>query len=280
MRGAPGGRLAHRPDVVMRLIERRPDQIVHRGVDDDEILGLAALQIEHARDEDAGIADDQPARLEDQRAAEPARRALDDRGIGVRIGRRLVVLAIGNAEPAAEIDMLDGVAVGTQRADEFGQQREGVVERLQIGDLAADMHVDAGDLMPGSFGRMRIDLARAADRNAELVLGLAGRDLRVGPGVDVRIDAQRDRARAPLPLAIADSSSSSGSDSTLMQRMPSSTASANSRAVLPMPENMILSAAMPAASARLSSPSDTTSAPAPSRASVAITAWLEFAFMA
>ena len=51
-------------------------------------------------------------------------------------------------------------------------------------------------------------------------------------------------------------------------------------AVLPTPENMILSGGTPAASARLSSPSDTTSAPAPSLASVAITAWLEFAFIA
>ena len=65
-----------------------------------------------------------------------------------------------------------------------------------------------------------------------------------------------------------------------MQRMFWSTASASSRAVLPTPENMILSGATPAASARSNSPSETTSAPAPSRASVAITAWLEFAFMA
>ena len=43
---------------------------------------------------------------------------------------------------------------------------------------------------------------------------------------------------------------------------------------------MILSAGTPAARARLSSPPETTSAPAPSFASVAITAWLEFAFMA
>ena len=72
----------------------------------------------------------------------------------------------------------------------------------------------------------------------------------------------------PLPAAIEDSSSSSGSDSTLTQRMPSSTASASSRAVLPTPENMILSGGMPAARARFSSPSETTSAPAPSFASV------------
>ena len=59
--------------------------------------------------------------------------------------------------------------------------------------------------------------------------------------------------------------------------MPSSTASASSRSVLPTPENMIFSGATPAARARNSSPSETTSAPAPSRASVAITAWLELA---
>ena len=84
----------------------------------------------------------------------------------------------------------------------------------------------------------------------------------------------------PLPAAMADSSSSSGSDSTLTQRMFSSSASASSAAVLPMPENMILSGGTPAASARLSSPPDTTSAPAPSFAKVAITAWLELALTA
>ena len=154
--------------------------------------------IDHARDQDAGIADDQAAGLEDQRAAEVARRALDHRRIGGRIGRRLVVLAIGNAEAAAEIDMLDVMAVGAQRAHEVGEQREGVVERLQIGDLAADVHVDAGDAHALQLAGMRIDVARAADRDAELVLRLAGRDLGVGPGVDVGIDAHRDADGAPL----------------------------------------------------------------------------------
>ena len=110
-----------------------------------KVLRLAALHEQHARHQDAGIADDQPARLEDQPAVEIARRALDDIRIGVRMRRRLVVVAIRNAEPAAEIDVADGVAVGAQRAHELGQQREGIAERIEIGDLAADMHVDAGD---------------------------------------------------------------------------------------------------------------------------------------
>ena len=79
----------------------------------------------------------------------------------------------------------------------------------------------------------------------------------MGLGVDVGIDAHRRFGAAPFDAAMDDSSSSSGSDSTLTQRIPSSTASASSRApVLPMPENTILSAGMPAARARLSSPPD------------------------
>ena len=126
------------------------------------------------------------------------------------------------------------------------------------------MHVDAGDVEARELGGAGIDLARAADRNAELVLGLAGRDLGVRLGIDVGIDAHRDADVAALAGRDRRQQLELGSDSTLTQRMPSSTASASSRAVLPMPENMILSGGMPAARARLSSPSDTTSAPAPS----------------
>ena len=54
-------------------------------------------------------------------------------------------MAIRNAEPGAEVDVSDPVAVGAQRAHEVGQQHERVVERLELGDLAADVHVDAGN---------------------------------------------------------------------------------------------------------------------------------------
>ena len=121
MRGACAGSLAHRADVVVGLVEGRADEVVHRGIDDHEGLGLAALHVEHARHEDPGIAHEQPAGLEDQRAAEIARGALDDCRIGLRVRRRLVVLAVGDAEPAAEVDVRDRMAVGAQRAHEVGQ---------------------------------------------------------------------------------------------------------------------------------------------------------------
>jgi hypothetical protein len=63
-------RLADRQDVVMGFVQCRTYQVVHRGVDDDEVLRLARLHIDDAGHEDAGIADDHPPRLEHQRAAE------------------------------------------------------------------------------------------------------------------------------------------------------------------------------------------------------------------
>ena len=132
--------------------------------------------------------------------------------------------------------------------------------------------------MPGSVGGAGIERGRLGERHAELVLGLAGRDLVVGLGVDVGIDAQRDgRGLAPRGGDLAESSSSSGSDFDVeAAKMPASSAKAISRAVLPTPENTILRPGMPAASARRSSPSETTSMPAPSLASVSSTAWLDW----
>src|SRR5262249_7274520 len=116
----------------------------------------------------------------------------------LRMRRWLIIVMIGNAEPAAEIDVLDSMAVGAQRAHELGQQRKRIVERRKIGDLAADMHVDAGDLQARQPWRMGIDLARVAQWNSKLVLRLAGRDLVVGLGIDVRIDPHRDIGNAAL----------------------------------------------------------------------------------
>ena len=101
----PGRALANGADVVVRRIQRRADQIVHAGIDDDEGLGLAALYVDDARHQDAGIADDEAAGLENELAVKALGRALDDRGVGIGIRRRLVVLAIGNAQTAAEIDV-------------------------------------------------------------------------------------------------------------------------------------------------------------------------------
>ena len=175
------------------LIQRRADQVVHRRIDDHEGLFAAILHIDDFGDEDTGIADDQPAGLGDQFAVEVAQLVLDRFRIGVRQRRRAVVVLVGNAETAADIDVIDGMAIGAQRRDQILQQAEGVVEGLQLGDLAADMHVDAGDFNARQSGGMGIDGAGALPGNAELVFLLAGRDLRMRAGIDIRVDAEGDR---------------------------------------------------------------------------------------
>jgi hypothetical protein len=83
-------------------------------------------------------------------------------------------------------------------AHEIRDQRERIAERIELDDLAADVHVDAGDAHAFQLRGAGIDLAGAADRNAELVLGLSGRDLGMGFRIDVGIDAHRNRHRAAL----------------------------------------------------------------------------------
>ena len=84
------------------------------------------------------------------------------------------------------------MAVGAEHADKFRQQGKCAAERLQVDDLAADMHVDADGVHAFELGGTGIDLAGPADRNAEFVLALAGRDLGMCLGIDVRIDADRN----------------------------------------------------------------------------------------
>ena len=145
-------------------------------------------------------------------------------------------------------------------------RRKAALERLKIGDLAADMNVDADDLDALQAGRLRVGLARAAPGNAELGFRRAGGDLGVGPGIDIGIDADGDR-RASRPCAAATSLKrlklglafdieliDAGLERQLAFR-PWSCRRRKRRSARP---------GMPAASAFFSSPPDTTSAPAPS----------------
>src|SRR6202011_1552176 len=161
--------LPHRLDVVVRLVKRRPNQVVHPGIDDDEGLRLSAFEIEHGGNQNTGVPDDDTARLEDQRTPEIARSALDHGRISRGIRRRLDLVPIGNPESSTDIDMADVVTIGAQRAHEISQQGKSVVERLELGYLAPDVHIDAGNGDAGKLGRERIDFACTADGNTELV---------------------------------------------------------------------------------------------------------------
>ena len=59
-----------------------------------------------------------------------------------------------------------------------------------MGDLAADMHVDAGDLDAGQAVGALIYLAGALPGNTEFVFRFSGRDLGMGLCIHIRIDPQ------------------------------------------------------------------------------------------
>ena len=174
------------------LIERRPDQIVHGGVHDREGLLRRRLHVEHARDEDAGIPGDHASRLEQKPHIEIAHSLVDQPCVVGRERRGRFVAPVRDAEAAAEIDELDAKSGAPQGLHKLLQQREGIAERGQVGDLAADMHVDARGDDPWQLRGLPVERRRQFERDAELVLGLAGRNLVVGPGVHVGVYAEGD----------------------------------------------------------------------------------------
>src|SRR5262249_5632626 len=181
--------LYHRPNLMMRVIQRWTDEIVHGSVDDNEVLYLAALHEQHARNQNTGIADQETARLKNQSAVETASGSLDHLGVGLRVRRRLVVVAVRNAQTTAKIHVQNCVAVGAENAHELGKQRKRIAERIEFGDLTADVHVDSRNLEALELCGTGIKLTCTADRNTKLVLRPPGSDLVMGSGIDVGIDS-------------------------------------------------------------------------------------------
>src|SRR5215469_9151618 len=63
-----------RANLVISLVQHWPDKIVHRAVDNDEALHVGFLDVEHARHEDARVADQPPSGLDYYLEAEVANR--------------------------------------------------------------------------------------------------------------------------------------------------------------------------------------------------------------
>ena len=182
---------------MMRAIHRRADQIVHGGVQDQEIAALAIFDVNNPRDQHTGIARNQPPRFNLDLAAQMADRALDQRAVIQRQGRRVIGPAVGNAKPAAQIQPADVMAFGAQPLRQLGDLEIGLLERLQLGQLAADMHIDANDIDPGQAGGFGIDFRGAADRDAELVFFPPRGDFFMRARINIRVHPQRNRRGHP-----------------------------------------------------------------------------------
>ena len=61
-----------------------------------------------------------------------------------------------------------------QLCDKIAELDEGIFQRLQLLQLAADMHRHTAQVHPRQTGQTGIDPRRTVNRHTKLVLGLAG----------------------------------------------------------------------------------------------------------
>ncbi len=104
------GALHHRPEAVIGAVEAGAGQVVHAGVHDDEMLGVAGLGVEHLGHQDAGVAHQHPPGLQDEGALEALQVFQDLLPVLVRVGRRLVVVL--NPQAAAQVQVADAGCPG------------------------------------------------------------------------------------------------------------------------------------------------------------------------
>jgi hypothetical protein len=84
-------------------------------------------------------------------------------------------------------------ALGLDPVDELEHLGRGLGIGGQVGDLRADVAVDAADDDVPACRGAAVETRRVGERDAELALLQAGGDVRVRPRVDVGVDPERHR---------------------------------------------------------------------------------------
>ena len=184
------GSSLHGHDGVPGLVHGGARQIVHGGIDDAEVFFCAGLEVEHFAHANAGVAHEGSTRLQQDFALPHAARIQTFQHAVQQLvdgGRCLVV--VGNAQPTAQVDVVQGDACGLHLLHQIQQAFHGFQIGGGLGHLRADMAVDTDDLQAGQTSRVLISSQHIGVGNAEFVAGQAGRDVRVGFGIDIGIDA-------------------------------------------------------------------------------------------
>ncbi|MNQ84317.1 hypothetical protein D3C85_994410 [compost metagenome] len=121
------------------VIEGGAHQVVHGRVQHQEAPPISALiDLNDPAQQHAGVGGHQTARLEGRLDVQPVQ---DPRGHGDIVGGRggFGLAVVGHAQAATEVEAGDAVALRAQGLGHLAQHAEGVFQRRQVGDLAADM---------------------------------------------------------------------------------------------------------------------------------------------
>src|SRR5438067_371788 len=203
-------RFADRHNLVVTLVERGPNEIVHAGVHDHEFLLRGLLEITDAGEQDTGVAHEESTGLEQHPQADLAQRR-DDRGgvvsdrqgqrhcLGESIFLRPPIAAatgergfVNNPDPAADTEKLERILLL-----QFLDQRRDFRDRFRKGrgicDLRADVHLDAANGKVRQPGGLLVDRGHVIQPDTEFVFAPPGGDVTMSSGIDVGIYPERDR---------------------------------------------------------------------------------------
>ena len=159
-------------------------------------------------------ADDAAARLEE--IARPDSRTIGSTRGGIFRRRSARAAVVGDAQSAAEIQVIDREPVVAKVAGQRDERPGGAAQRLEVGDLRAHVAVQPDNLEAGAVAHPAADLAASSIAIPNLLFLRPVQMCGWLRGVDVGVDAHRDRARRCRATAIASIRSSSPSDSALM----------------------------------------------------------------
>ena len=172
------------------LVHHRPWQVVHRRIDDAEILLFARLQIEHLRQAHAGIAHERAAGFDHELPASLAACVQPGQQLGPeRVGGGWRISVVVDAEPTAEIDVLQADALGLHGVHQVENAIHGIEVGGFLGDLRADVAIDSLDMQAWQLRRTLVGGEHALVRYAEFVALQACGDVGMGLGIHVRIHA-------------------------------------------------------------------------------------------
>jgi len=140
---------------VVGIVKGRPDQVVHRRIDDHKVLPTGPFHVFDPGHQDAGVAHDEAAWLDqDAQAQRPQqrheRRGIAGRGENVFGARRLPPgrpaaverRVIDDPQPAADTEKLERV-LGRQLGDQRQHLPHRQLEWPDRGQLRTDVHLQA-----------------------------------------------------------------------------------------------------------------------------------------
>lgn len=177
---------------VMRAVHGRADEFGEAGIDDDELLGMALLDVDGSGNEGATLRHDGASGLKVHLLALAYLQVLGDaanpfveRRDGVGIGRVVI-----DAQAATQIDGGRRDAVGFEHGLYLVHAPAERLIDLKVKNLTADMEVEAAVAHIG-HGLRALDAGQQVlNGDAKFILVQTGRNLGMGMGIDVGVDAE------------------------------------------------------------------------------------------